>query len=100
MIFIFTERLNADVCRIHRWSLKNGLIFNAGKTPALIIWRDESRLAHPLPVLSLDREVILYSRNGKNLGMIMDERFLWCNQAKVVSRNVGFVLSSRGGLAI
>jgi hypothetical protein len=29
----------------------------------------------------------------KNLGIIMDERFSWCDQAKVVRRNVDFVLS-------
>jgi hypothetical protein len=87
------ERLNADLCRIHQWSLENGLILNAGKTQAMIICRDRSRLVHPLPVLSLDGEVIPYSRNVKNLGIIMDERFSWCDQAKIVRRNVGFVLS-------
>jgi hypothetical protein len=44
-------------------------------------------------VLSLDEEVIPYSRNVKNLGIIMDERFSWCDQAKVVRRYVGFVLT-------
>jgi hypothetical protein len=42
-------------------------------------------------VLSLDGDVISYSRNVKNPGM--DERFSWCDQAKVVRRSVGFVLS-------
>jgi hypothetical protein len=58
----------------------------------IIICRDKSRLVHPLRVLSLDGEVIQYS-NVKNLGIIMDERFSWCGQAKVVRRNVGFALS-------
>jgi hypothetical protein len=44
------EPLNADLRRIHQWSLENEL-------------RDESQLVHPLPVLSLDRNVMPYSRN-------------------------------------
>jgi hypothetical protein len=81
------ERLNANLRRIHQWSLENGLTLNAGKTQAMIICRDKIRLVHPL--LSLDGEVIPYSRNVKNLGIIG----MWCDQAKVVRRNVGFVLS-------
>jgi hypothetical protein len=69
------ERKNADLRRIL-----------TGKTQAMFICRDESRLVHPLPVLRLDGEVIPYSRNVKNLGIIMDERFSWCDQAKVVHR--------------
>jgi hypothetical protein len=87
------ERLNADLRRIQQWSIETGLTLNAGKTQAMIICRNESRLVHPLPVLSLDGEVISYSRNVKNPGIIMDERFSWCDQAKVVRRNVRFVLS-------
>jgi hypothetical protein len=87
------ERLNADLRRIQQWSLESGLTINAGKTQAMIICRDKSRLVHPLPELSLEGEVIPYSRNVKNQSIIMDERFPWCDQAKVVRRNVGFVLS-------
>jgi hypothetical protein len=36
------ERLDADLRRIHQWSLENGLIRNAGKTQAMIICRDRS----------------------------------------------------------
>jgi hypothetical protein len=53
----------------------------------MIICRDKIRLVHPL--LSLDGEVIPFSRNVKNLGII----WMWCDQAKVARRNVGFVLS-------
>jgi hypothetical protein len=63
------------------------------KSEAMIVCRDRNQLVHPLPVLSLDEEVIPYSRNVKNLGIIMDERFSWCDQAKVVRRYVGFVLT-------
>jgi hypothetical protein len=64
--FQIYERLNADLCRMHQWSLENGLLLNAGKTQAMIICRDKSRLVHPLPVLSLDGEVIPYSRNKES----------------------------------
>jgi hypothetical protein len=46
----------ADLCRIHKYTFENGLILNARKTQAMIICRS-------LPVLSLDGEVIPYSRN-------------------------------------
>jgi hypothetical protein len=62
------EPVNADLRRIHQKSFGNGLILNAGKP--MIVCRDRSRLVHPLPVLSLDGEVILYSRILKNLGII------------------------------
>jgi hypothetical protein len=60
---------------MHQWSLENGLLLNAGKTQAMIICRDESRLVHPLPVLSLEGEVIPYSIEKKNLSIIIDEHF-------------------------
>jgi hypothetical protein len=44
-------------------------------------------------VLSLDGDVIPYSRNVKNLGNIMDEICSWCDETKVVYKNVGLVLS-------
>jgi Reverse transcriptase (RNA-dependent DNA polymerase)/Endonuclease-reverse transcriptase len=87
------ERLNADLHAIYRWSLENGLVLNAGKTQAKIVCRDRSRLVHPLPELRLGGDMVPYSKSVKNLGIVMDERFSWHDQARVVRRNVGFVLS-------
>ncbi|GAB0090586.1 hypothetical protein DMENIID0001_053240 [Sergentomyia squamirostris] len=80
------EALNDDLGRISQWSLENGLRLNPKKSQALII---HSRFRSPStsPVFLQD-EIIPFSDNVKNLGVIFNSTLTWSDHFSQVSRRV------------
>jgi hypothetical protein len=66
------------------WSVENGLSPNIGKTQAMIICRDRGRLPALLPAVLVDGHIVPYSASVRNLGLTMDNRFLWPDQVNYV----------------
>jgi hypothetical protein len=58
-----------------RWSVENDFNLNSGKTQAILICSDRSRLPALLPAVLVDGCTVPYSTNVKNLGITMDNRF-------------------------
>jgi hypothetical protein len=85
--------MNVDLDAIFRWSVENGLSLNSGKTQAMIICRDRSRLLALLPAVLVDERTVPYNASVTNLGLSMDNRFSWHDKVNCDRRNVGFVLS-------
>lgn len=83
--------INSDLSEIVNWSNSFGLKVNPVKSQAIIIGSQHliSRLDHSLlPSVIFNNNVIPYSSEVKNLGIIFDQNMSWNTQIMEVSRKM------------
>jgi hypothetical protein len=88
---VCVERINADLERIHQWSLRNGLLVNQSKSQALLV-NPRSIRFDDTQYLHLIENHIKFHRKVKNLGQMMNDELTWEYQASKVCRNVLFAI--------
>jgi hypothetical protein len=71
-IALLADKLNQDLASVHRWSIDNGLLLNSRKSQGLFV--SSSLSSQPLPSLFLGQDLIEWSDQVKDLGMLLDSR--------------------------
>jgi hypothetical protein len=87
------ERVNSDLDTIYCWSFDNGLLLDSKKTQAMIICRVQGRLPFHVPAWRLNGDLVVYANKVRNLGMIVDSRLSFRDQANDIQGRVNFARS-------
>lgn len=85
------NKLNIDLDSIHNWSIRNSLILNPIKTQALIIGHSRlpmSKIQQECPQIVINDVTVPFVKNAKNLGILLDNKLSWEEQAKVICKKV------------
>jgi Reverse transcriptase (RNA-dependent DNA polymerase) len=85
------NNLNADLNRIHLWSITNGISINTSKSQAMII--NKARiLQQVIPPIVLGGDTIQIYNKFKNLGVIFNDKLNWNDHVNYIRKNTTFSL--------
>lgn len=87
------SKLNDDLSKVLKWSIRNALALNAKKTQILFICSNPA-LIPCLPDIFLDGEKIEISKTVKNLGLIINSNLTWSDHINELSRKIHYSLYS------
>lgn len=70
------EKLNSDLKRVNTWALQNSLQLNASKSKSIVIYKSKIN-TNGFPSLILNNDIIPFSCNVTNLGLIFNQNLTW-----------------------
>jgi hypothetical protein len=90
-IMLCTDNLNADLSRIHQWSLANGISLNTSKSQAMVINKPRTFVGAK-PSFVLGNEPIQIFNKVKNLGIIFNDKLTWTDHVDYIRKSAAFSL--------
>jgi hypothetical protein len=85
------DKLNADLGRIHLWSIRNGISLNTTKSQAMIVNKPRST-QHAVPPIFLGGDSIQICSKVKKLGMIFNDKLNWTDHVAYIRNNAMYSL--------
>jgi hypothetical protein len=83
------KKMNIDLNALHTWSSENLLLLNPLKTQAMIIGHSRlpiTKIQQSCPSLKINNTEIPFINSAKNLGVIIDSKLSWEEQANLVCK--------------
>jgi hypothetical protein len=84
-------RLNADLSRIHLWTIANQLSINSWKSQALVV-NPNTSCTIASPQINLNGSQIACFAKVQSLGLMINQYLTWSDQINKICRNMFFTL--------
>ena len=85
------NRFNDDVSLLLRWAGANGLTVNPCKSQSMLISRQSVDTAN-LPKIAVGDSLIPYCSKVRNLGLVINSRFTWCDHTSHICSRIYYGL--------